>query len=126
MDQCGRGKECEMTLACDNGKEPKFTFLDYFLACFPKTQIEEMVSCTNTVLEDIDLDHAFSLTVGELLKFFGVLILITRFEFGSRASLWSDMPLSKCVLVAALGCTGVSHQHFDLLFTQLVWSPQVK
>jgi len=66
-------------------------------------------------------------TVGELLKWFGVLLLITRFEYGDRASsLWS--PESNCQFIPtpSLGRTGMSRPRFDELFQFMEWSEQPK
>ena len=50
---------------------------------------------------------------GEILKFFGIVILITKFEFGSRRSLWSTAALAKYQPAPGLGQTGMSRHRFD-------------
>ena len=64
---------------------------------------------------------------GELLKFFGVLILITRFEkiSGSRASLWTTTAPSKYIPVVALGKTGMLRQRFDAIFRCIRFGDQL-
>jgi hypothetical protein len=52
--------------------------LEYFLLMFPPDQIELMWRCTN---EELVKAGKRETTMGETLKLFGVLILLTRFEF---------------------------------------------
>jgi len=68
--------------------------LDYFLAVFPQVQLSLMTSLTSAKLVGRGLP---STSPGEILKFFGVLILATRFEFGSPADLWATEPRSEHV-----------------------------
>ena len=60
----------------------------------------------------------------EILKFFGILVLMTRFEFESRASLWSTFSLSKYVPVDHFGKTGMFRPRFDFLFRCIRFSDQ--
>jgi hypothetical protein len=55
-----------------------------------------------------------AMTHGELLRFIGVLLLSNRFEFGSRASLWSTIG-SKYIPAASFGKTGMARSRFDAL-----------
>jgi hypothetical protein len=48
--------------------------LDYFLACFSPNAVKDIMYLTNKKLEE---DEPPEMGMGELLKFFGVLILIT-------------------------------------------------
>jgi hypothetical protein len=57
---------------------------DYFMAVFPTDQLMRKVRLTN---EKLNLKKRPCTTTAELLKFIGVLILGTKFEFGSRADL---------------------------------------
>jgi hypothetical protein len=95
--------------------------LDYFLMSFPPKQLSKMIRLTNRALIAASRKQA---TKGELLKYFGVMILCTRYEFTSRASLWSTTAPSKYVNAAALGKTGMPRQRFDDLWRYLVWSKQ--
>jgi len=111
----------EQTQGCDNGSKPKHSELDCFMACFPKTQLLWMVNRLNEVL----LQHNKPpTTMGEVLKIFGVLILITRFEFGNRADLWSEETRCKCVPPPCFGNTGMSRQRCDDLWCFAEWSYQ--
>jgi len=83
----------------------KHSELDCFMATFPKTQLNWMVERLTTQLLAHGKDPT---TLGELLKWFGVLILITRFEYGNRAELWSETPRCKHIPAPALGKMGMS------------------
>ena len=116
-DQYGRGRE--YTPGCDHGKD-ELRPIDYFLACMPKEQLQEMESRTSVKLAK----HGKSPTsVGEVLKFFGVLILCTRFEFGNRASLWATESFTRLIPPANFGyTTGMPRKRFDDLWRFMVWS----
>jgi hypothetical protein len=95
--------------------------LDYFLLMFPPLQLNEIVRLTNIHL----LRKKKKLTsIGEVIKMFGVLILSTRYEFGSRSSLWSLNPTSKYVPAPAFGKTGMSRCRFDDMWGCLSFSEQ--
>jgi hypothetical protein len=94
---------------------------EYFLMSFPPEQLSVMLRLTNIALL---ADQRQVTTKGELLKYFGVMILITRYEFTSRASLWSTTAPSKYVAAAGLGKTGMARTRFDDLWRYLVWSEQ--
>jgi hypothetical protein len=70
----------------DSDNEVRFSRLEYFLLMFPPTQLTTMCWLTNTMLAQ---QNKHPITAGELLRFFGILILTTKFEFSSRAQLWS-------------------------------------
>jgi hypothetical protein len=95
--------------------------LDYFLMMFPPTQLQLIVVLTSRELTKIS---APATTKGEILKFIGVIILATRFEFQSRASLWSTTSLSRYTPAPSLGKTGMSRSRFDLLWKSIRFSDQ--
>ena len=66
--------------------------MDYFMWMFPQEHLALMVSYTNDAMQSRGLRLT---TRGDILKFFGVLILIIRIEFGSRRYLWSSQLSSK-------------------------------
>jgi Transposase IS4 len=80
---------------------------DYFMAVFPPDQLARMVELTN---DKLATNKRPQLTTGGLLKFFGVLTLGTRHEFGHRADLWeieAGSPLlRRRRLARRLGCPG--------------------
>jgi hypothetical protein len=80
-----------------------------------------MVSLTNAELER---RQGAPTTTGEILKLFGVLILVTRFEFGNRRSLWAREGPTPFIPAANFGRTGMSRNRFELLWVSLSWSRQ--
>jgi hypothetical protein len=69
----------QFTPGCD--PEGKISALEFFMAVFPKEQLKKMVEETSNALR---INGHPKLTRGELLKWFGVLLLLTRFEFGEK------------------------------------------
>ena len=61
---------------------------------------------------------------GEMLKMFGIMILITRYEFTSRASLWSTNSPYKYMVDPSFGNTGMPSKSVGDLMRNLVWSEQ--
>ena len=98
-----------------------YSSLDYFLLMFPPKQLQETVRLTNIQLED---KSGLNTTPGEILKWIGVLILLTRYEFGSRRKLWSTTSSSKYIPAPAFGKTGMSRNRFDTLWANVRWSDQ--
>jgi hypothetical protein len=103
----------------DVGKS--FSRLDYFLLMFPPEQLAMIVALTS---ENLLLKTKAATTPGEVLKFFGVLILVTRFEFTSRASLWSNTAPSKYQPAPSFGKTGMSRNRFDSIMANIRFSRQ--
>jgi Transposase IS4 len=95
--------------------------LDFFLLMFPPKQLTDMVRWTNVELYESSLKQT---TTSEMLKFFGVIILMTKFEFTSRASLWSTTASSKYRPAPQFGLTGMSKHRFEELFSHTRWSHQ--
>ena len=65
--------------------------LNIFLMLFPPEQLQLIPQLTNSELAMVRKNYTMA---GEIVKFFGVMLLVTRFEFGSQASLWSNTPVS--------------------------------
>ena len=84
-----------------------------FLWMFPHSMLLLIVEETNIVLEEEGLKFT---SVGEILKFFGVLVLMTRFEFGSRHTLWHTKGANKYIPGANFG-KFISRNRFDQLRT---------
>ena len=96
--------------------------LDFFLLMFPPKQLKKMVSYTNVELENKGGDD---LSKSELIKFLGLCILITRFQFSSRRNLWSTTATSKYVPAYRLGqLSGMSRCRFDQIWSCLRWGRQ--
>jgi hypothetical protein len=111
------------TPGCDKSIKSLKAF-DFFMAMFPRRQLEQMVVNTS---EALNKKGRPSTSTGEMLKFFGVMILATRYEFGCRRSLWSTTPLTKYVPAPSFGnLTGMSKNRFDDIWSCVVWSFQQK
>ena len=95
----------------------KMSRFDFFLLMFPPTQLTDMVRLTN---DELVRRGKSNTTKGEILKLFGVMILITSFEFTSRASLWSTVATYKYRPAPCFGKTGMARQRFDDLLSALV------
>ena len=59
-----------------------YSRLEYFLMLFPPEQLQLILQLTNNELAMARKNYT---TPGEIVKFFGVMLLVTWFEFGSRA-----------------------------------------
>jgi Transposase IS4 len=111
----------EYTPGCDKDKK-EVKAIDFFMAVFPKAQLSFMLEFTN---ERLVREGKHRTTKGELLKFFGILILITRYEFADRASLWSPQSRCKYIPAANLGeRTGMTRDRFTCLLRYVCWSDQ--
>jgi Transposase IS4 len=95
--------------------------LDIFHLMFPPSQLDVMVRCTNAIMRE---KNKKTTTKGELLKFLGVIVLMTRYEFKSRVSLWSTTAVSKYETPPCFGKTNMSRVRFDDIWTCLRWSKQ--
>lgn len=94
--------------------------LDYFLAMFPQEQLTRTSTLTSI---QIEVDQQHPTTPGEILTFTGVLILATRFEFGSPAELWSTTLKTLHVLAAAFGSsTGIPRRPRDSIWSHVTFS----
>ena len=114
----------EFTPGCDDvpTKNQKFTPYDFFMACFPRDQLKAMLELTNASLK---IAKKKLTSYGELLKWMGINILITRFEFGCRSSLWNTTPPSKYIPAPAFGAkTGMSRDRYNDLLSHIAWSFQ--
>lgn len=99
----------------------RWSRLEYFIFMFPPAQLNLMVNEANVQLEKENKQHT---TKGEVLKFIGMCILITRFEFGNRSTLWSTTAPSKYIPAASLGRTGMKRHRFDDLWKHMRFSQQ--
>lgn len=93
----------------------------FFLTMFPWKALTTIVNETNKQL--LSQNHKET-TTGEILKFFGVWILMTRFEFTDRRGLWSTSVKHKYQMAASFGITGLSRDRFDYLWKSIRFSNQ--
>jgi Transposase IS4 len=97
--------------------------LEVFLLMFPPQQLETILVATNLQLME---NNKIATTKGEILKFFGVVLLATKFEFKSRAGLWSSSPPSKYENAPSFGKTGMARTRFDDIWRYIRWGSQPK
>jgi len=115
---------CDANHNRDNDDTTKYTPYDFFMACFPADQLSAMVDLTSVALRQAGHPPT---TTGEVLKWLGITVLITRFQFADRASLWSCDSTSKYVPSPNIGTkTGMARARYDSLLQNMVWSFQPK
>jgi hypothetical protein len=115
------------TISAGGDFQGSLSHLEYFLLMFPPSQLNLMHRLMIEEIQKIAVANNVihqDMTKGELLKFFGILILSTRFEFSARASLWSTTAPYKYVPAPAFGKKGMSRHRFDLLFRCLRFGEQ--
>ena len=96
--------------------------LDYFFHSFPEEQTLLCIRLTNIQLQKKNRNV---MTREEFYKLLGLLILMTRFEFTRRSSLWSRTTSSKFIPAPMIGLSsGMSRNRFDELWSCLRWSEQ--
>ena len=98
-----------------------YSCLEYFLMLFPPEQLQLILQLTNNKLAIARKNYT---TAGEIVKFFGVMLLVTRFEFGSRASLWSNTSTNKYIPAPSFGLTGMPRKRFNDLWMCIRFSDQ--
>ena len=92
-------------------RPPKLILMSgMFLMLFPPEQLQLILQLTNNELAMVRKNYT---TAGEIAKFFGVMLLATRFEFGSWASLWSNTSTNKYIPAPSFGLTGMPRKQFD-------------
>jgi hypothetical protein len=77
--------------------------LDISLLTFPPLKLQEMKRLTN---RELQAKGKTPTTLGDILKYLGLLLLLTRFEVGERASLWSTNQEHKYIPPPAFVRTG--------------------
>lgn len=114
----------DYTPGCDEQtsrkNKPLYTPWDFFMACFPKSQLKFMVEQTNAALTTAGLKPT---SFGEVLKYLGVLVLMTRFEFGNRQTLWRTKTSRRYMFAPNFGKAMARHR-FEELHRYIVWSFQ--
>ena len=106
----------------DQSKVDIMSRLDIFLLMFPSGHLTSMIGWTNSSMAKKGYRAT---TKGEIIKFFGIIILGTRFEFQRRADLWSTRSISKMLDAPRFGKkTGMSRNRFDELWSSICFSCQ--
>ena len=96
------------------------TRLESFIFMLPPNQLTEMVRITNRELKG---NEEKSMTIGDMVKFMGIFILITRFQILLRQYLWSQTAPSKYVPEFKLDqLTGMDCNRFNMIWICFIWS----
>jgi Transposase IS4 len=108
----------------DDEVELKHSPLDYFMAAFPPTALKRILTLTNKSLRK---NGGKEIELGEfLLRFFGVVLLITKFDFGQRRELWNSVSSFKYIPSPQFGIqTGMCRNRFEEIWMNLVLSAQL-
>ena len=88
--------------------------------------MRHIIKETNEKLKDLDQEQ---LDVGEFLKFIGVMILTTRFDFGDRRELFQVKAMSPYIPPPMINNTsGMSRKRFEEIWASLTFStvPKVR
>ena len=94
--------------------------VQYFYSTFPMLHLSRIVSMTDKVFLG---KGRRSTTCGEVLRFFILLVLMTRFEFGSRRDFWSKTSRTKYCMLPNFTET-IGRTRFDALYSCLAYSTQ--
>ena len=95
--------------------------LEFFMMLFPPTQFDLIMNLTNGELAKNKKNYT---TTGEIINFYGVMMLVTRFEFDNHASLWSNVSTNKYIPALSFGMMGMVHKQFDDLWMCIHFSYQ--
>jgi Transposase IS4 len=87
----------------------------------PPTSIKRILRETNKKLLEQEADE---LGIAELLRFFGVCILVIRMQFGRRRELWGRVTGSKYIVPANFAATGMLRNRFKEIWSLLLFSHQ--
>ena len=112
----------ERIMQSDSSKVKKMSRLDLFILKYPPKHLLKIIRMTSRNLIKLGKPE---ITKGGLIKFFGIIILGTRFEFGSRSDLWSMLLVSRFIEAPKFGeKTGMSRQRFDDIWRCIRFSEQ--
>ena len=89
----------------EGGGMANYRIADIFKAIFLMRHMSNIVAWTSQNLELLNKPYKTEI---EILRFFGSLILETRFQFNNRRDLWSSSPSSKYKHAATFSKTRIS------------------
>jgi hypothetical protein len=99
----------------------KLTRLDAFRIMFPVDQMRLMIRLTN---DELEKRRKKLITEGEMVKFFGTMVLMTRFRCRNRRELWKEKSKYKYQPVFDMGQTGMTRHRWDDIWTCIRFSYQ--
>ena len=97
--------------------QPQFIYVDVYAKPSPK----DLPTNKHTIIKSMPERNKPARDIW----FFGILVLMSPFKFGSSASFWLNFDPSKYVPAAHFGNTGMFHPRFDLLFRCIRFSDQL-
>ena len=87
-----------------------------YLLIFSSSQLRQCMLLTNIALRRDKLNET---TTGEVLKYFGILIILSKFKFIKRRDLWSNLSQHRVFLFyqwRRLGCQGIVSISWDSIY----------
>ena len=99
----------------------KMTRFEDFQLMYPTEQIELELSLTN---ENLKRKNWSETTFGELMKFCGIMLLMTMVWFQKRKELWNKRPSYKYIPANEFGMTGMTYHHWIELWHCIQFSYQ--
>ena len=108
-------------LVKDSESGKRMSRLDFFLLMSPPSQLTQCTLLSNIAFRK---NHIKETATGEVLKYFGILILLTKFEFNSRRDLWSNLSNHRYIPTPTIGKTGMPRNRFDQFWQHMTWSSQ--
>ena len=80
-----------------------------------------MIAMTNS---NLDKEGLARTTLGELVKFLGIIIMMTRVKMRGRRDLWNTSARSKYLPAYKFGLMGISRHRWEQLWKHIRWSEQ--
>ena len=106
----------------ENGFVTDRIIIDYFMIMFPLDRLGLIVRLTNATLCQTKKART---TEGEILKFLGILILVTRFESGKKRDLWNKRSRNPYIPAPNFGDkTGMSRDRIFALLSNIKFRKQ--
>ena len=99
----------------------QLTRLDAFRIMFPTIQMRHTINLTN---EALTKRKKKTTTEGEMLRFFGILILMTRIRCRDRRDLWKSGSEYKYQPSYGFGATGLTRMRWEDIWQSLCFSKQ--
>ena len=96
----------------------------YFFQVFPMKHLKDMVRLTNRELAKRNDNVSGDIDQQEMLKFFGIVLLIPHMPLIPRRDMWMTEPNVPYGAIADLGRTGMSRHRFEAILASIRFSEQ--
>mmetsp|Transcript_13087 Transcript_13087/g.15367 ORF Transcript_13087/g.15367 Transcript_13087/m.15367 type:complete len:489 (-) Transcript_13087:196-1662(-) len=103
------------------GANQNLSRLDAFMMMFPREKFTAMVGMANS---NLDRNGLARTTLGELVKFLGITIMMTRVKMRGIRDIWTTSARSKYLPAYNFGVMGMSRHRWDQLWKHIRWSKQ--